>query len=91
MNIASLIPAWAALAFLFSFMGALIIGFNQWARVDGRHLTLHRYTGVLLAAVLTLPFVTLPTQLSFYIPAALMGLGLAGSDILLANAAHKHG
>lgn len=85
------IPLWALLAFVFSFIGALLITYNQWARQDGRHLTLHRYPGVLVASLGMLPWVTLPTNLSFYLPAAAMGIALAYSDILLADASHKHG
>ena len=85
------LPLWPLLAFAFSFIGALIIGYNQWAKLDGRHLTLWRYPGVLLGSLFVMPFVDLPGDGMFYISAAGMGLVLAGSDILLSNAARDHG
>lgn len=85
------IPLWPLLAFVFSFMGACIIGYNQWAKLDGRHLTLWRYPGVLLGSLALLPFINLPSDPWFYVTAAGMGVVLAAADILLSNASREHG
>jgi hypothetical protein len=82
---------WIILAFIFSFCGALIIGFNHWAHLDGTRLVALRGLGILpisLTAFLLFPW---PTHLSFYAVAMVMGAILALSDKLLFNAAHTHG
>ncbi len=87
----ALADLWPLLALLFSFCGALIIGFNQWAKLDGTRLVAWRWAGVApLAGVgyILLPF---PTDPQFYAVAALMGVGLAYADSLLFNASRTHG
>jgi hypothetical protein len=82
---------WPLLAVLFSLGGALIIGFNQWAKLDGTRLVVWRWAGVApltAAAATVLPF---PTTWQFYAVAALMGMGLAYADVLLFNASRTHG
>ncbi len=82
---------WPLLALGFSFCGALIVGFNHWANLDGGRLVVLRTAGVIplaLAAAILLPW---PSALSFYGVAACMGVLIAFSDVLLFNAASKHG
>lgn len=75
----------------FSACGALIIGFNQWAQVDGRRLVVLRVAGVVLLALVMMAFLPWPHAAMFYAVAAMMGLGLAYSDMLLFDAAAAHG
>ena len=82
---------WPFLALGFSFCGALIVGFNHWANLDGGRLVVLRGLGVMplaLVAVCVLPW---PQEVTFYAVAACMGVLLALSDTLLFNAAAKHG
>lgn len=83
--------AWPLLALGFSFCGAVIIGFNQWAKLPGEHLVVGRWLGaapVALALLMVLPF---PKDIGFYAVAAVMGVGLAYADKLLFDASHTHG
>jgi hypothetical protein len=82
---------WPLLALLFSFCGALIIGFNQWAKLDGTRLVVWRWAGVAPLAALAAIWLPLPTNLQFYGVAAAMGVGLAYADSLLFNASRTHG
>lgn len=82
---------WPLLAFGFSFMGALIIGFNQWAQVDGRKLLVLRALGVLPVALLGACFLPWPQEIRFYVVAAVSGVLLAYGDTLLFNASSSHG
>lgn len=82
---------WPFLALAFSFCGALIVGFNHWANLDGGRLVVLRSAGVIPLAVLAALLLPWPTQWSFYAVAACMGVLLAFSDTLLFNAASKYG
>ena len=82
---------WPLLALGFSFCGAVIVGFNHWAKLDSTRLVVLRLAGVLplaLVARLVLPW---PDHADFYMVAAAMGVLVAFSDILLFKAAAKHG
>lgn len=86
-----LVPLWPLLALGFSVCGAVIVGFNQWAKLDGTQLVVARWLGVApigLGLLLVLPF---PTDVEFYLVAAVMGVGLAYADVLLFNASRTHG
>lgn len=82
---------WPLLALGFSFLGAVIIGYNQWARVDGRKLLVLRAIGVLPIAALGAVFLPFPDEVRFYVVAALSGVLLAYGDTLLFNASSDHG
>lgn len=82
---------WPLLALAFSFCGALIIGFNQWARVDGRTLVVMRVAGIWPLAACAALVVPFPTSVTFYAIAAAMGVGLAYADTLLFNASRTYG
>lgn len=82
---------WPFLALLFSFCGAIIIGFNQWAKVDGRVLVVFRSAGVWPLALLSALFLPWPHDVMFYAVAALMGVGLAYADVILHNASAEFG
>lgn len=84
-------PLWPLLALGFSFCGALIIGYNQWARLDGRALVVLRVLGVWPLALLSMLFLPWPYDWQFYAVAAAMGAGLAYGDVLLFNASAEHG
>ncbi|MBI1309091.1 MAG: hypothetical protein GC129_04460 [Proteobacteria bacterium] len=85
------LPLWVLLAFGFSFCGAVIIGYNQWAQVDGRKLVVLRVGGVWPLALLSLLVWPWPQEVMFYVVAAGMGVLLAYTDTLLFNAAARHG
>jgi hypothetical protein len=82
---------WPFFALAFSFWGAVIIGYNHWAQVDGRTLVVLRTLGVWPLALLSLLFLPWPQDMTFYMVAAGMGTGLAYADTLLFNAAATHG
>lgn len=86
-----MMPAWPLLALAFSFCGAVIIGYNQWARLDGRALVVLRVVGVWPLALLSLAFLPWPQHASFYAAAAGMGALLSYGDVLLFNASAQHG
>lgn len=86
-----MVAYWPILALLFSVCGAMIIGFNQWAKLDGGRLVVWRWAGVAPLAALAALLLPLPTSLSFYATAAAMGVGLAYADTLLFNASRTHG
>lgn len=85
------LPLWVFMALGFSFCGAVIIGYNQWAQVEGRHLVVLRVLGVWPLAALATVFLPWPAEVEFYAVAALMGLGLAYADTLLFRASATHG
>jgi hypothetical protein len=82
---------WPLLALLFSGCGALIIGFNQWAKLDGARLVVLRWAGIAPLGALASLFLPFPTNPEFYAVAAAMGIGLAYADSLLFNASRQHG
>lgn len=82
---------WPFFALAFSFWGAVIIGYNHWAQVDGRTLVVLRTLGVWPLALVSLAFLPWPKDVTFYMVAAGMGTGLAYADTLLFNAAANHG
>lgn len=82
---------WPFLALAFSFCGALIVGFNQWAKLPGAHLVVARWLGVAPVAAGLLVVFPFPTDVGFYVVAAVMGAGLAYADVLLFNASRVHG
>lgn len=90
-NAPALAHLWPLLAFGFSFCGAVIIGYNQWAQVKGRHLVVLRALGILPVAILGALFLPWPTEPQFYVVAAVLGAALAYGDILLFNASAAHG
>lgn len=82
---------WPWMALGFSFCGAVIIGFNHWAKLDSARLVILRWLGVAPLAFLsgmTLPW---PQNPDFYLVAAGMGVLLVISDIVLFHASHHHG
>ena len=82
---------WPLLALVFSLCGAVIVGFNHYAQVDGAKLVVLRWLGVVPLAGLSFVLLPWPTDMLFYALAAAMGLGLALADKLLFNAAAVHG
>lgn len=82
---------WPLLALLFSFCGAVIVGFNHYARVDGGKLVVLRWLGVAPLALLAWLVLPWPQDPLFYLTAAAMGVALALADKLLFDAAAKHG
>lgn len=82
---------WPFLALGFSFCGAVIVGFNHWAHLDGARLVVLRWLGVAPLALLAWLLLPWPVHVEFYAVAAGMGVLLAFSDILLFRAASKHG
>ena len=82
---------WPLLALLFSFCGAVIVGFNHYARVDGGKLVVLRWLGVAPLALLAWLVLPWPKDTLFYLTAAAMGVALALADKLLFDAAAKHG
>lgn len=91
MDAGAFMKLWPWLAFAFSFWGAVIIGYNQWAQVDGRKLLVLRALGVLPVAALGACFLPWPDEPRFYAVAAVMGVLLAYGDTLLFNASSTHG
>lgn len=85
------LPLWPLLALLFSFCGAVIVGFNHYAKVDGGKLVVLRWLGVAPLAGVSLLLLPWPENPSFYLIALAMGVLLALSDKLLFDAAAKHG
>jgi hypothetical protein len=83
--------AWPLLALGFSLCGAGIIGFNQWARVDGHRLVVLRVLGVWPLVALAAVLLPMPGDWRFYAVAAAMGVGLAYADKLLFDASAAHG
>ena len=67
-----MMATWPLLALAFSFCGSVIIGYNQWARVDGRKLVVLRVLGILPLSLLSLLFLEWPTDWKFYVTAAAM-------------------
>ncbi|NBX86280.1 MAG: hypothetical protein EBQ80_03425 [Proteobacteria bacterium] len=85
------VPLWVWMALGFSFCGAVIVAYNQWAKLDGRALVVGRVVGIWPLAGLSLVFFPWPVEWQFYAVAALMGVGLAYADVCLFNASRKHG
>ncbi len=85
------LPLWPLLALVFSFCGAVIVGFNHYAKVDGGKLVVLRWLGVAPLAVVSYILLPWPEKPSFYVIALAMGVLLALSDKLLFDAAAKHG
>lgn len=83
--------AWPLMALAFSFCGALIVGFNHWANIDGTKLVVLRWLGVVPIALVAACLLPWPAHPNFYAVAAGMGVLLALSDKLLFNAASVHG
>lgn len=83
--------AWPLMALAFSFCGALIVGFNHWAHIEGTKLVILRWVGVAPLALLAWLVLPWPHQPLFYAVAAVMGAGIALSDKLLFDAAAHHG
>ncbi len=79
------------LALVFSLCGAVIVGFNHYAQVDGAKLVVLRWLGVVPLAGISFLLLPWPTDVLFYGLAAGMGLGLALADKLLFDAAATHG
>ncbi len=82
---------WPLLALGFSFCGAVIVGFNHWAKLDSTRLVVLRGAGVLPLALLAWLLLPWPQHGDFYVAAAGMGVLIAFSDILLFRAAATHG
>lgn len=82
---------WPFGALVFSFIGALIIGFNQWAQLGTRELLAARFTGVAPLALLAWWFLPWPHDPWFYAAGAGMGLLLAAADWFLFRASAVHG
>lgn len=82
---------WPLWALGFSFLGALIIGFNHAFKVDGRALVVGRMIGVLPLALAFAAWLPWPTDVDFYLTAFAMGVLLAVGEILLFDAAAVHG
>ena len=82
---------WPLMALGFSFCGALIVGFNHWANLDGGRLVVLRWLGVVPLALIAFAVLPWPGEVRFYLVAAVMGVLLALSDKLLFNAASVHG
>ncbi|RYG59417.1 MAG: hypothetical protein EON60_10510 [Alphaproteobacteria bacterium] len=82
---------WPLLALGFSFCGAVIVGFNHWAKLDSTRLIVLRGAGVVPVALLAWLVVPWPAHGDFYVAAAAMGVLIAFSDILLFKAASTHG
>ncbi len=91
MEVVASFPLWPLLALAFSFCGAVIVGFNHYAKVDGGKLVVLRWLGVAPLAVVSFMVLPWPDKPSFYLTALAMGVGLALSDKLLFDAAAKHG
>ena len=82
---------WPLLALGFSFCGAVIIGYNQHFKIDGRVMAVWRVVGVVpvaLAAAWLLPW---PRDPQFYAVSVLLGFGSVVGDVLLMNAAARYG
>lgn len=82
---------WVGMALAFSFVGAVIIGFNQHFQVDGRALVMGRVVGVLPLAVGAFLLFPWPVDVGFYVCAAGMGLLLAAADMWLMDVSRVHG
>lgn len=82
---------WPFLALGFSFCGAVIVGFNHWAKLDSTRLVVLRWAGVVPLALLAWLVLPWPVHAEFYAVAAGMGVLIAFSDILLFKAAATHG
>lgn len=80
---AALTAWWPWLALAFSLCGALIIGYNQAARLDGHHAVLWRLFGILPLALASLFFLSWPAEFGVYIGAATLGVVLAFADVRL--------
>ncbi|TKW60798.1 MAG: hypothetical protein DI628_07870 [Blastochloris viridis] len=91
MDLPSAFPLWPVLALVFSFCGAVIVGFNHYAKVDGGKLVVLRWLGVAPLAVASYLVLPWPETPAFYMIALAMGVLLALSDKLLFDAAAKHG
>lgn len=87
----SLPDLWPLLALAFSLCGAIIVGFNQWAKLEGRHLVIWRWAGVAPLFAVAAVLLPLPTDPAFYLAAAAMGLGLTYADVILFNASRTYG
>lgn len=85
------LPMWPLMALGFSFCGALIVGFNHYAKIPGAKLVVLRLAGVLPLSLLSVLLLPWPHDPIFYCVAALMGILLAFSDKLLFDASHVHG
>ncbi|HEX2859900.1 MAG TPA: hypothetical protein VHP58_06875 [Alphaproteobacteria bacterium] len=83
METTSLTHLWPWLALAFSFFGALIIGCNQAARLEGNNAVLWRLAGILPLAFASLFFLPWPLEFGVYIGAATLGVVLAFSDVRL--------
>ncbi len=82
---------WPFGAVVFSFVGALIIGFNQWAQIETRALLAARFAGVLPLAAVAFYYLPWPHDPWFYAAGAAMGLLLATADWFLFRASATHG
>lgn len=86
-----MIPLWALLSLGFSFAGALIIGFNQVFKIDGRVLVVWRTLGIVPLGVVAWWFFPWPSDVWFYVLSAGLGVASTVGDVLLYNASAKHG
>jgi hypothetical protein len=82
---------WQLLAFIFSFFGAALIHANHVFKVDGFVLVFLRMFFVVGFGLPLFLFLPLPADPMFYFWAALAGVFVTLSDVLLLNAANHHG
>jgi hypothetical protein len=87
----SLAHWWPLGAVIFSFIGALIIGFNQWAQLESKGLLVSRFAGVAPLAVLCAYLWPWPVGPQVYVAGFLMGLLLAFADDILHHASATYG
>lgn len=84
-------PLWPLLALIFSFFGAVIIGYNQVFKLDGRELAVWRVLGIAPVALASWWLVPWPTDVWFYGVSAVIGVAAAVGDVLLMNACSTYG
>lgn len=84
-------PLWPILALVFSFFGAVIIGYNQIFKLDGRELAVWRVVGMVPVVVASLWVVPWPTEVGFYAVSGAIGIATVVGDVLLMNACSTYG
>ncbi|MFZ2587937.1 MAG: hypothetical protein WAZ18_07470 [Alphaproteobacteria bacterium] len=85
------LPLWPLLAVIFSFVGAVIIGYNQHAKLDGRELVIWRVAGILPLSLISWMYLPWPTDPMFYAISGALGVAAVAGDVLLMNAANTYG